>query len=150
MGYPHRKNQLIFIEGVFAALLSLQSAGYYLFIVSNQSGIGRGYFDNEIVKNFNSILVKKLAHKNIKIHEVKYCPHIEKDKCECRKPNPGMILDLVDKYSIDRSISALIGDKDSDIEAGMRAGLKINLKIDKNSPNALISACDEIIKKFKN
>lgn len=143
-GYPHKVEQLEIIPGVYEGLAKLQSAGYLLFIVSNQSGIGRGYFDRSAVEVFNQNLINKLAQNGINITDVSICPHTNKEGCDCRKPKPKMILELAERYGIDLRKSALIGDKGSDIEAGNNAGLKICIKVPANEGQTLISAASRI------
>lgn len=146
-GYPHKLEHLRLIEGVDTALLNLQNAGFELFIVSNQSGVGRGYFDRLTVENFNLSLLCKLKKKGIDIRDVKYCPHIPADKCSCRKPEPGMILSLLTRYNLDPSSSFMVGDKNTDIAAGQKAGLKKNFKVKTNLPDALREVSDLIMNK---
>ncbi len=147
VGYPHKLEHLRLIEGVDTALLNLQNAGFELFIVSNQSGVGRGYFDRLAVENFNLSLLCKLEKKGIDIKDVKYCPHIPADKCSCRKPEPGMILSLLTRYNLDPSSCFMVGDKKTDIAAGQKAGLKKNFKVKTNLPNALSEVSDLIVNK---
>ena len=148
VGYPHKLEHLRLIEGVDTALLNLQNAGFELFIVSNQSGVGRGYFDKIAVESFNSSLLRKLEKKGIGIKDIKYCPHVPADNCSCRKPEPGMILSLLNRYNLDPFSSFMVGDKKTDIAAGQKAGLKKNFKIKTNVPNALSEVSNLIMSKF--
>ncbi len=121
--YMYRPEQLEFIEDVFDILKQLQNKDYLLFIVTNQSGIGRGYFSEEQMHEFHGHMLKQLDQKGIKIQEIAFCPHSPDDKCNCRKPSPKLINELCNKYDIDKSQSYMVGDRDSDIEAGKNAGV---------------------------
>jgi D-glycero-D-manno-heptose 1,7-bisphosphate phosphatase len=122
-GYMHKPKDLKFFPDTFSVLQELQRRGYLLFIVTNQSGIGRGYFSEEDMHKFNQHMLEQLAQQNIKISEIVFCPHAPEDNCDCRKPKPKLINQLCDKYQIDKSLSFMVGDKDSDVGAGVGAGV---------------------------
>lgn len=128
--YMYKPEQLSFINGTFEALRILQDKGYLLFIVTNQSGIGRGYFEEKDMHHFHKHMLEKLISENINIQEIVFCPHSPEDNCDCRKPSPKLINELCEKYNIDKSQSYMVGDKDSDIKAGENAGMK-SFKVDK-------------------
>jgi histidinol-phosphate phosphatase family protein len=115
-------SQIEFVPGAIEALKTLDE--YLKIVISNQSGVARGYFTGEDVEKFQSILAGILNKNGIKIDSWRFCPHGPDDDCMCRKPKPGMILDEAQKYSIDLARSWMIGDKRSDIAAGRAAGLK--------------------------
>jgi len=146
-GYPHKLTELEIIPGVPAALKLLSEAGFQLFIVSNQSGVGKGMFDETDVVAFNNRLLYLLGTQNIHFRGVSYCTHVAAEGCLCRKPEPKMILDFVEKFSLDSNESMLIGDKDSDVTAGVRAGLNTNLKIPSNTGYALLNAVKGFLEK---
>lgn len=106
------------------ALKLFEQLGYELFIVTNQSGVGRGYFSLENVYVIHKQLQNDLREQ--KLHPFKdfaICPHSPDDKCECRKPSGKMIKDLMDKYHISPEHSYMVGDKLIDAEAGKAAGI---------------------------
>ncbi|GAX86814.1 D-glycero-D-manno-heptose 1,7-bisphosphate phosphatase [Lebetimonas natsushimae] len=121
--YVHKIEDFEFKDGIFDLLKLLQDKGFVLFVVTNQSGIGRGYYTLEDFKKLTDYMLNELKKRGIKIKEVAFCPHHPGVNCECRKPKPGMILNLAKKYNIDLKHSILIGDKQSDIEAGKNAGV---------------------------
>lgn len=127
--YLYKVEDFKFIDGVIDALLYLQSKNYTLFIITNQSGIGRGYYSEQDFKNLNKWMLKELLKKKIKISKVSYCPHIYDDKCSCRKPNTGMIDAITNSWNIDIKNSWLIGDKDSDIQCALNAGIKNTIQV---------------------
>ena len=123
-GYMYRPEDLKFFDDTFQVLKELQSKGYLLFIVTNQSGIGRGYFEEKDMHIFNDHMLTELKAHGINIKEIVFCPHAPEDQCDCRKPSPKLINQLCEKHNVDRALSWMIGDKSSDIEAGRNAGLK--------------------------
>jgi len=103
--------------------------GYLLFIITNQAGIARGYYTEEQFHVLIDWMIKQFENQGVLIKKVYLCPYHPDftGGCECRKPNPGMILQAAKEFDIDLSESILIGDKESDIEAGERAGVKTNI-----------------------
>ena len=147
--YIYKSEDLVFEEGSIEALKTFKNLGYILIVVSNQSGIARGYFTEADLNIFNNNMNEILKKNGVEITEFYCCLHhpdgIGKYKkvCECRKPNNKMIEDAIKKYNIDREKSYMIGDKISDIGAGLKSNLKTVLvktgyglkdmeKIDKN------------------
>ena len=147
--YIYKSEDLVFEEGSIEALKTFKNLGYILIVVSNQSGIARGYFTEADLNIFNNNMNEILKKNGVEITEFYCCPHhpdgIGKYKkvCECRKPNNKMIEDAIKKYNIDREKSYMIGDKTSDIGAGLKSNLKTVLvktgyglkdmeKVDKN------------------
>ncbi len=96
--------------------------GYKIFIVSNQSGVGRGYFTEENVKAVNARMEKLLLP--YKVDEIVYCPHAPEEKCNCRKPLPYMGAKLIKKYNLDAKRCYMVGDKKSDVDFGRNLGMK--------------------------
>jgi D-glycero-D-manno-heptose 1,7-bisphosphate phosphatase len=121
--YVSKIEDFEFKDGIFNLLHSLQEMGYILIIVTNQSGIGRGYYSLEDFEKLTQWKLDQLAQKGIKIHKVYYCPHAPELKCDCRKPSPKMLLEAQKSFNIDMKRSWMIGDKKSDIEAGKNAGV---------------------------
>ena len=123
VGYLHKIEDFIFIEGVFEACLSFKKLDYQIIIISNQSGIARGYFTLLDYEKLTKWMINKFSKKNISILDVFFCPHSPESKCSCRKPKPGMLVDAQNKYNIDLEKSWMIGDKETDIEAANLAGI---------------------------
>ena len=122
-GYVHKIEDFEFTKGAIKALKYFQSLGYMLIIVTNQSGIGRGYYTLKDFQKLTTWMKNRLKADGIEIKEVYFCPHSPDEKCTCRKPEPGMILKAAKDYDIDLKKSWMIGDKKSDIEAAKRAGI---------------------------
>jgi D-glycero-D-manno-heptose 1,7-bisphosphate phosphatase len=121
--YLHKKEDFEFIDGVFAACELAESLGFLNIVITNQSGIGRGYYSSDDYEKLTSWMVDEFVKNRVKISKVLHCPHTDESECECRKPKPGMILEAQKKFDIDLKKSWLIGDKESDIEAGVNAGI---------------------------
>lgn len=117
------------LPGVLEACLILQELGYRLFGVSNQSGVAKGYFSYAAVEELNRKIIGVLASHRILLEEIAFCPHHPEGivtefaaTCACRKPAPGMLLDLARKHGLDLSRSYMVGDSESDARAGINAG----------------------------
>ncbi|HEY9247201.1 MAG TPA: HAD family hydrolase, partial [Candidatus Methanoperedens sp.] len=114
---PWKFEEFKLIRGIKKPLEELSSMGFYLFIVSNQPDISKGYIEEGTTEKINALIYEKFP-----IDEIMICPHVEEDNCDCRKPKPGMLLKLSKKWIIDLRESFLIGDSWKDIEAGKAAG----------------------------
>ncbi|MHA1344155.1 MAG: D-glycero-beta-D-manno-heptose 1,7-bisphosphate 7-phosphatase [Promethearchaeota archaeon] len=126
VNYLSDPKDLKLIEGTIEALKILKKKGYLLIIVTNQSAIARGYFDERTLKKIHSKLKEILKKNHIEIDEIYYCPHHPDftGECDCRKPKPGMIFKARDEFNIDLQQSYMVGDTLKDIEAGKNAGCK--------------------------
>ena len=130
-GYVHKISEFEFLPGVFEACRMIKAAGFKLVIITNQAGIGRGYFSESDFHQLTERMTRRFAVEGIEINDVLFCPH-HPDKgighyqplCQCRKPKPGMLLEAADKHQIDLTQSYLVGDKVSDAEVGITAGVK--------------------------
>lgn len=121
--YVSKIEDFEFCEGVFEALRHFQSLGYLLIIVTNQSGIGRGYYTQKDFDTLTAWTLQELLHVNIRIDAVYHCPHAPEANCACRKPKSGMFKEAIEAFDIDVTQSWMIGDKESDIEAALGAGV---------------------------
>jgi len=129
--YAHRLDQLKMIPRSDEAVRLLKDNGYFLVIISNQSGVALGYYPEVQVSVFNNALLKEIRKKGGDIDAVYYCPHHPdavickyKKNCSCRKPKPGMILQAAQEHNIDLKNSFVVGDKEGDIKAGNTAGCR--------------------------
>lgn len=130
-GYVYRIEDFVFTEGVFDVLRYAQARGYRLVVITNQAGIGRGYYTEEDFQRLTTWMLSQLKEEGILIDKVYYCPFHPtrgigkyRKESECRKPAPGMIMQAAEELDLDVSRSVLVGDKESDIEAGRRANVK--------------------------
>lgn len=123
-GYVHRIEDFTFTRGCFETLQELQARDYQLIIITNQSGIGCGYYSENDYQRLTTWYLKQLKQQGINILDVFYCPHAPQAECSCRKPQPGMLLQAQQKYpELDLSNAFMVGDKLSDLEAADRAGV---------------------------
>lgn len=133
-GYAFKQEQIIFIDGIFEFCRLAKSLGYYLIIITNQSGIGRGLYSKSDFTVLMSWMKKIFKEENCEIHDVYFCPYHPhegkgkyKRKSSWRKPGPGMIKAAAKQHNIDVMNSVIIGDSYTDIEAGLGAGVKWRL-----------------------
>lgn len=138
-GYTSHPDNFEFIEGVFDACKRFQAQGYLLVVVTNQSGIARGYYTEEEFFSLTEWMLEAFERHGVDISRVYYCPHhptAGKGKylqvCACRKPEPGMLLQAAEELNIELSESIIIGDSLTDIQAGENAGLKEGILIDED------------------
>ena len=128
-GYIFEIEKFAWINGATAALKRFHEANIPVFIVTNQGGIGRGIFSEDQMHHFNSHMIAAANKAGGCITDIAYCPHHPLSTnptmaraCGCRKPEPGLLFNLAQKWKIDLSASVMIGDRNSDVEAGHRAG----------------------------
>mgnify|MGYP000157837425 FL=1 len=109
--------------------------GYEIVIITNQSGIGRGYYSENDFTNLTNWMINEFKKNNVNILKIYYCPHTPDENCNCRKPKIGMIQQSLNDFDIDLENSWLIGDKKSDIETAINANIsnKILISQDKNN-----------------
>jgi rfaE bifunctional protein nucleotidyltransferase chain/domain len=135
-GYTHRWKDFTFLPHVVPSLKKLKRAGYELIVVTNQSGVGRGYYSERAVQKLHQQMKTYLTDHGVIIDAVYYCPHTEKDGCACRKPQPGMLLKAARDRKLNLSKSWFIGDSGSDVDAGRLANVQTIL-IDKGTSDSL-------------
>ena len=123
VGYLHKSKDFKFIDGVFEACYFFQKLGYNLIIITNQSGIARGYYQEEDFHTLTKWMLGQFTNRGVDILDVFFCPHGPESTCKCRKPQPGMLLEARDKFDIDMANSWIIGDKEADVEAASAAGI---------------------------
>ena len=132
--YVHRPEDFQFIEGIFDLVAAANESGYLVIVVTNQAGIGRGYYTEAHFHALTDWMRGQFDLRGAIIDAVYFCPfHPEhgvggyRKDADCRKPKPGMILQAAGEHDIDLSRSFLVGDKTSDIEAGLSAGIGTNI-----------------------
>ena len=122
--YLHRVEDVAFIPGTAAALRQLQDAGFKLFVVTNQSGVGRGYFPMADVERVHHHLIRELARDGVRVHKFYVAPEAPDQPSRGRKPSPQFLFDARDEFGVDLAQSYVIGDKLIDLECGWNAGVK--------------------------
>jgi D-glycero-D-manno-heptose 1,7-bisphosphate phosphatase len=140
-GYVYQKKDFQFIPGIFDACRKFIQLGYKIIIITNQSGIARGFYSEDDFKQLTQWMLHQFDEQDVSITDVYYCPHHNdygkgsyKIACDCRKPKPGMIKQAEKEHHLDLSQSILIGDKPSDIKAGQAAGVAKNYLVKTGKP----------------
>ena len=112
------------LEGAGEALRAMKDLGFELVLITNQSGIGRGYFPESMVHAQHERLSQLLSEYGVAFEAIRFCPHTPMDGCDCRKPRPGMLLDAGRELGSDFDRSWMIGNSESDVAAGQAAGCR--------------------------
>jgi len=130
-GFLHDKSEFVWIDGAIDALKLCRKCGFLTIVVTNQSGIARGFYTEADTENLHLWMNEELDKLGAKIDGFYYCPHHPEGKlakyrkvCACRKPAPGMIERAAKDFDIDRALSYLIGDRQSDMDAAKAAGVR--------------------------
>lgn len=122
--YLSSPEQVSLLPGTVEGLRQAQQLGYKLAVITNQSGLAHGYFDETALAAIHNRLRELLAAEGVTLEAIYICPHAPDEGCDCRKPKPGMIEQALRELNGDRSRSLMVGDKPADIEAGKAAGIK--------------------------
>ena len=128
-GYVSKIEDFEFTEGIFWLINLFSSRGYKLFIVTNQSGIGRGYYSEKDFETLTSWMLQQFQLEGIEIVSVQHCNHAPEERCHCRKPQTGMVDAILKEHSIDLENSWMIGDKQSDIDLAHNSNIKHTIAI---------------------
>lgn len=135
-GYVSEPSKFEFIEGVFEACKKFQELGYKIIVITNQSGIGRGYYDENTFWKLTEWMIGEFNQHSVDIASVQFCPHHPekalppyKQNCDCRKPEPGMILAAINEHDVDPQASIFVGDKPSDILAARSANVRTKILV---------------------
>lgn len=140
-GYVHEIDHFQFIDGVIDALRELKKMGYALVMVTNQSGIARGIFTEDTFMQLTEWMDWSLADRDIDLDGIYFCPHHPdavvaeyRQQCDCRKPQPGMLLAAQKELNIDMAASYIVGDKIDDLQAGAAAGVGTKVLVRTGKP----------------
>ena len=131
--YLYRVDEFEFVPGAPEGIRLLNKAGFFVAVVTNQSGVARGYYTEEDVENLHRFISAELAKIGAFVDAWMYCPHYPLGEgkyaveCSCRKPLPGILLEAARKFDIDLSVSVMIGDKLTDMETARAAGCRAAL-----------------------
>lgn len=154
VNYLYKIEDFIFIDGIFELCTKYQNEGYFIFVVTNQSGIARGFYTQEDFDVLTSWMIEEFLKRGVTINKVYFCPHHPEisGECNCRKPKAGMIFEAKQEFDIDLENSILVGDKERDIEAATLSGIKESYLFDekgackKSKATKIISRLEEIYK----
>jgi rfaE bifunctional protein nucleotidyltransferase chain/domain len=143
--YVHLWEDFEFLPGAIDGMLELQNAGYVLVIVTNQSGLARGYYTENEYQSLTNSFRMHLLEQGIKVAGIFHCPHHPDGRvqslalvCNCRKPKPGLLIQAANELGIDMSSSILIGDKQTDIDAAHQAGVGHAYSVDSNNTKNIV------------
>ena len=142
VSYLHKIDGFELIDGIFDVCLYFQKLGYKIIIVTNQSGIARGYYSKSDYQKLTQWMLDQFEKNNINILDIFHCPHGPDSTCNCRKPKPGMFLNAKTKHNIDMEQSWMIGDKEVDVIAANASGISNTIlvrsghRIDESNSNA--------------
>jgi D-glycero-D-manno-heptose 1,7-bisphosphate phosphatase len=147
-GYTHKIDKFRWMDGAQVAIKRLNDAGFLVFIVTNQAGIARGFYDSKAVDTLHDWMSEELATIGAHIDDIRYCPHHPEGSvpelavsCECRKPNIGMFESLIAQWDPILSGSFMLGDTDKDVQAGAAAGM-LSKKI---APSAVLAEVEKLL-----
>lgn len=159
-GYTHRIEDFVFVDGIFELARAASARSMPIVVVTNQAGIGRGLYTDEQFQRLTAWMCERFREQGAPIASVQHCPYHPTEgvgefrrESEFRKPGPGMLLQARDELGLDLPASLLVGDKGSDIEAGVRAGVGTNLLLVRSgaapacavAPSAVIQRLAEAI-----
>lgn len=151
-GYVGMPDRFEFIDGVFTGCRLLRDLGYELIVVTNQSGIARGYYSEQNFLNLTQWMCEQFIKEGVPLLDVFYCPHHPeatianyRQNCRCRKPDSGLIEQACHKYPIDIDRSIMIGDRQSDLQAAKAAGVgKFYLLLSKDGTQFEFDVADRL------
>ncbi|AFV05140.1 D-glycero-beta-D-manno-heptose 1,7-bisphosphate 7-phosphatase [Dehalobacter sp. CF] len=129
--YLYKIEDFVFIDGVFETCRYFQNQGYHIIVITNQAGIARGIYNENDFHNITNWMIEEFKQEEIALAKVYHCPHHPDftNGCDCRKPKPGLILQARHDFDLNLSKSILVGDKNTDIESGIKAGVGNNFLI---------------------
>ncbi len=124
VGYCRSPDDVRLLPGAAEGIQALTQSGFVVVVITNQSGVGRGFFTESDLEAVHERLRLQLRNEGAEFHAIYYCPHRPEDGCDCRKPKPGLILRAASDLGIDLGASYSIGDREWDVEAGRAAGTR--------------------------
>lgn len=124
--FVSRAEDIAFVEGIFKLCRYFKAQGFEIVIITNQSGIARGLFSEQDFQRVMTFILEEFKRKEVDILDFFHCPHGPDDKCECRKPLPGLFTQAIQKFNILPQDCISIGDRERDIRAAISAGIQQN------------------------
>jgi D-glycero-D-manno-heptose 1,7-bisphosphate phosphatase len=122
--YIKSPEEFHFIPGSIEVISKLTKAGYEIGVATNQSGLSRGYYDLDTLEKIHQKMCTEIEKQGGKIKFIEFCPHMPDAGCACRKPQPGMLINLAQKFEVDIGQVYFVGDKMTDVQAAIAAGAK--------------------------
>jgi D-glycero-D-manno-heptose 1,7-bisphosphate phosphatase len=122
--YVGHVDQVVILDRAPEAVARLQAAGFHVFVVTNQSGVGRGYFTRQAVDEIHALLDAEFAKVGARIERYFVCPHHPEDNCDCRKPSPKFLRQAAAEFQLDLTRCFMVGDRLTDLQCGENAGAR--------------------------
>jgi len=122
--YVGHVDRVVILDSAPQAVRRLQDAGFHVFVVTNQSGVGRGYFTRQAVDEIHALLDREFAKAGARVERYFVCPHHPEDKCDCRKPSPKFLRQAAAEFALDLAHCFMVGDRVSDVQCGQNAGAR--------------------------
>lgn len=142
--YIKSPEEFIFLPKSLEAIARLKQAGYRIAVATNQSGIARGFYDDEILEQIHNKLQTSVQEAGGAIDYIEYCPHFPESGCDCRKPNPGMLHKIAVYFQCSLRGVAYVGDRISDIEVALQVGAKPSIVISNMTDRQALMAYPEV------
>lgn len=142
--YVRTVEQFVFLPGSIDAIVKLTKYGYRIGIATNQSGVSRGYYSEETLHQIHYKMLTEIEQAGGRIDEITYCPHLPRTGCVCRKPNPGMLLNLAGKFQCALRDIIFIGDRITDLQAAYNAGTQAMLVLSNSTDDETRSCYPEV------
>ena len=148
--YVKSWEEFVFLPGVPEVIRELRERGFLIVVVTNQRGVARGLISIADLEEVHRRMKERLRKENAVIDSIYFCPHTDEDRCDCRKPKPGLLLKAEEDLDIDLSRSYLIGDSPVDIEAGKNAGCRTILVVEEEiacrpEPDYVVRSLDQVL-----
>lgn len=149
--YLYKIDDFELMDGILDVCRHYEAKGYLIIIVTNQSGISRGYYTQEDFNRLSQWMIEHFKALGITISRIYYCPHHESidGQCDCRKPQPGMFLEAQRDFDLDMASSIMIGDNERDIEAAISAGVTTNIllshEVAESNANKIVHSLKELL-----
>jgi D-glycero-D-manno-heptose 1,7-bisphosphate phosphatase len=124
VGYLNHVSRFCMFPFALAAIRKLNQRGLLVFVITNQSGVARGYYPESLVHEVNDLMSTQLGHAGAHLDGIYYCPHTSADSCACRKPAPGMLQQAAAEHGVDLTRSFVVGDRPSDVELANHVGAR--------------------------
>jgi D-glycero-D-manno-heptose 1,7-bisphosphate phosphatase len=151
-GYVYKKSEFEFVDGIFEFVKLFYEKGFHIFIITNQSGIARGFYSEQDFQAIKKYVEVEFWRNGVEISKTYHCschPSFTKEPCLCRKPRPDMLLQAQKEFNIDFSNSFFIGDSETDFQAGQSAGVQTYLFSEHNEERSFQKILDSYNSQFK-
>jgi D-glycero-D-manno-heptose 1,7-bisphosphate phosphatase len=144
-GHVTAPEEWVPVDGALEAVARINHAGWHVVVATNQSGIGRGMIDMSAVNAVHARMHQMLQQQGGRIDAVFFCPHTPEEGCDCRKPKPGMLVDIGRRYNVDLDSVPMVGDTLRDLQAAVAAGCEAHLVLSGRARGLLGEALEQLL-----